>query len=86
MERRRLAGLEVSAVGLGCATMTPFYDEPDENVAIDTLRRSREFEKRSAFRHNGWRPVYGHSSYGNYGDSILIPAVARCARHRVSNK
>jgi aryl-alcohol dehydrogenase-like predicted oxidoreductase len=42
MERRRLEGLEVSAVGLGCATMTPFYDEPDENVAIDTLRRSRE--------------------------------------------
>jgi aryl-alcohol dehydrogenase-like predicted oxidoreductase len=42
MERRRLDGLEVSAVGLGCATMTPFYDEPDENVAIDTLRRSRE--------------------------------------------
>ena len=22
--------------------MTPFYDEPDENAAIDTLRRSRE--------------------------------------------
>jgi len=42
MERRRLGGLEVSAVGLGCATMTPFYDEPDENAAIDTLRRSRE--------------------------------------------
>ena len=24
MQRRRLGGLEVSAVGLGCATMTPF--------------------------------------------------------------
>jgi hypothetical protein len=22
--------------------MTPFYDEPDEEAAIDTLRRSRE--------------------------------------------
>ena len=22
--------------------MTPFYDEPDENAAIETLRRSRE--------------------------------------------
>ena len=42
MQRRRLGGLEVSAVGLGCATMTPFYDEPDEEAAIDTLRRSRE--------------------------------------------
>jgi aryl-alcohol dehydrogenase-like predicted oxidoreductase len=42
MQRRRLGGLEVSAIGLGCATMTRFYDEPDEEAAIDTLRRSRE--------------------------------------------
>ena len=42
MQRRRLGGLEVSAVGLGCATMTPFYDEPDEDAAIDTLRRARD--------------------------------------------
>ena len=40
--RRRLGGLEVSAVGLGCATMTPFYDEPDRDAAIETLRRARE--------------------------------------------
>jgi aryl-alcohol dehydrogenase-like predicted oxidoreductase len=42
MQRRRLGALEVSAVGLGCATMTPFYDEPDREAAIDTLRRARE--------------------------------------------
>src|SRR5437588_364001 len=42
MQRRRLGGLEVSAVGLGCATMTPFYDEPDRDSAIDTLRCARE--------------------------------------------
>ena len=42
MQRRRLGGLEVSAIGLGCATMTPFYDEPDEETAINTLRRSSE--------------------------------------------
>jgi aryl-alcohol dehydrogenase-like predicted oxidoreductase len=42
MQRRRLGGLEVSAVGLGCATMTPFYDEPDGDAAIETLRRARE--------------------------------------------
>src|SRR5437868_10352050 len=42
MQRRRLGGLEVSGVGLGCATMTPFYDEPDRDSAIDTLRRTRE--------------------------------------------
>jgi aryl-alcohol dehydrogenase-like predicted oxidoreductase len=43
MERRKLGGLEVSAVGLGCATMTPFYGEPDPASAIDTIRRAREF-------------------------------------------
>src|SRR6201993_1629359 len=37
-----LGGLEVSAVGLGCATMTPFYDEPDTAAAIETLQRARE--------------------------------------------
>jgi aryl-alcohol dehydrogenase-like predicted oxidoreductase len=42
MQRRRLGELEVSAVGLGCATMTPFYDEPDRDAAIDTVRRARE--------------------------------------------
>jgi aryl-alcohol dehydrogenase-like predicted oxidoreductase len=42
MQRRKLGGLEVSAVGLGCATMTPFYDEPDRDGAIATIRRARE--------------------------------------------
>jgi aryl-alcohol dehydrogenase-like predicted oxidoreductase len=28
MERRKLGQLDVSAIGLGCATMTPFYGEP----------------------------------------------------------
>jgi aryl-alcohol dehydrogenase-like predicted oxidoreductase len=42
MERRKLGALEVSALGLGCATMTPFYGEPDTASAIDTIRRARE--------------------------------------------
>ena len=42
MERRRLGQLEVSAVGLGCATMTPFYGQPDPAEAIATIRRARE--------------------------------------------
>src|SRR5438270_13585563 len=41
MQRRRLGGLEVSAIGLGCATMTPFYDQPDPESAIATIRRAR---------------------------------------------
>jgi aryl-alcohol dehydrogenase-like predicted oxidoreductase len=39
MQRRRLGGFEVSAGCLGCATMAPFYDEPDTAAAIETLQR-----------------------------------------------
>src|SRR5438552_6275875 len=42
MQRRKLGGLEVSAVGLGCGTMTPFYDAPDPDSAIATIRRAGE--------------------------------------------
>ena len=42
MERRSLGGLEVSAIGLGCATMTPFYGEPNPDSGIATIRRARE--------------------------------------------
>ena len=42
MERRRLGQLEVSAIGLGCATMTPFYGTPDPASGIATIRRARE--------------------------------------------
>jgi aryl-alcohol dehydrogenase-like predicted oxidoreductase len=37
MQRRRLGELQVSAIGLGCATMTPFYGEPDPASALETL-------------------------------------------------
>ena len=29
-------------MGLGCATITPFYDEPDPAAALETLQRARE--------------------------------------------
>jgi len=43
MERRMLGTLEVSMVGLGCATMTPFYDQPDRDAATDTLESKGRF-------------------------------------------
>src|ERR1700688_4415156 len=42
MERRRLGQLEVSAIGLGSATMAPFYGAPDPRSGIRTIRRARE--------------------------------------------
>lgn len=37
MERRRLGDLEVSAIGLGCMSMTAIYGTPDEGEAIATI-------------------------------------------------
>jgi aryl-alcohol dehydrogenase-like predicted oxidoreductase len=48
MERRRLGQLEVSAIGLGCATMTPFYGEPDPASPIATIRRAHATHPMSA--------------------------------------
>ncbi len=41
MKRRKLGGLEVGAVGLGCMSMTPIYGEPSEPEAIATIHRAR---------------------------------------------
>jgi aryl-alcohol dehydrogenase-like predicted oxidoreductase len=42
MRRRKLAGLEVSALGLGCMGMSAFYGSTDEDEGIATIRRARE--------------------------------------------
>ncbi|MGH7032088.1 MAG: aldo/keto reductase [Stellaceae bacterium] len=42
MQHSKLGKLKVSAIGLGCATMTPFYGEPDPAAALATLERAAE--------------------------------------------
>jgi aryl-alcohol dehydrogenase-like predicted oxidoreductase len=42
MERRKLGTLDVSAIGLGCMSMTPIYGEPEPANAIETLHRAAE--------------------------------------------
>jgi aryl-alcohol dehydrogenase-like predicted oxidoreductase len=42
MERRKLGALDVSAIGLGCMSMTPIYGEPEPADAIGTLHRAAE--------------------------------------------
>src|SRR3712207_6377234 len=42
MKTRRLGQLEVSAIGLGCMSMTPIYGEPSEPEAVATVRRAVE--------------------------------------------
>jgi aryl-alcohol dehydrogenase-like predicted oxidoreductase len=42
MQQRRLDGLEVSALGLGCMGMSEFYGSADEDEAIRTIHRALE--------------------------------------------
>lgn len=42
MQRRKLGGLEVSSLGLGCMVMTPFYGNPDPQSGLETLLRAPE--------------------------------------------
>jgi aryl-alcohol dehydrogenase-like predicted oxidoreductase len=40
--RRKLGALDVSAIGLGCMSMTPIYGVPDPEEAIATLHRAAD--------------------------------------------
>ncbi|MDP3258714.1 MAG: aldo/keto reductase [Bosea sp. (in: a-proteobacteria)] len=42
MQTRQLGSLEVSAIGLGCMSMTPIYGEPDPAEAVATIHRAVE--------------------------------------------
>jgi aryl-alcohol dehydrogenase-like predicted oxidoreductase len=42
MNKRKLGGLEVSALGLGCMGMSAFYGSTDEDEAIATIQRALE--------------------------------------------
>jgi aryl-alcohol dehydrogenase-like predicted oxidoreductase len=42
MQTRRLGSLDVSAIGLGCMSMTPIYGEPDPAEAAATIHRAVE--------------------------------------------
>ena len=76
MRRRILGGLEVSAVGLGCATMTPFYDEPDSDAAIDTVHRAREvgidfLDSSDAYGQGRNEELIAHAVKGHRDDYVI---------------
>lgn len=63
--------MEVSALGLGCATMTPFYGEPDPASAVDTIRRAHEL---------GIDFLDTSDAYGNGRNEELISRVRQRTR------
>ena len=73
MDRRRLGELEVPAIGLGCATMTPFYGEPDPASSIATLERAAEL---------GVDFLDSSDAYGLGRNEELIARVLKGRRHR----
>src|ERR671934_3023994 len=42
MKQRKLADLEVSAIGLGCMGMSAFYGSTDEDEGVATIQRALE--------------------------------------------
>jgi len=76
MQRRRLGGLEVGAVGLGCATMTPFYGAPDRDEAIGTIRRARELgidflDTSDAYGNGRNEELIAEAVAGHRGDYVI---------------
>jgi aryl-alcohol dehydrogenase-like predicted oxidoreductase len=74
MKRRKLGGLEVSALGLGCMSMTPIYGEPDPQSALETLARAPEL---------GIDLIDTSDAYGKGKNEALVAgALAKAGRHR----
>ncbi len=73
MQRRKLGQLEVSAIGLGCATMTPFYGEPDPAAALATLQLAAEI---------GVGFLDSSDAYGQGRNEELIARVLKGRRDR----
>jgi aryl-alcohol dehydrogenase-like predicted oxidoreductase len=74
MQLRKLGGLEVSALGLGCMSMTPIYGEPDPEQALQTLLRAPEL---------GVTLIDTSDAYGmGRNEELVARALARAGRAR----
>lgn len=74
MKRRSLGGLEVSAIGLGCMSMTPIYGEPDEGEAVATLHRAIEL---------GINLIDTSDAYGEGSNEELVGRALKGRRDKV---
>ena len=63
MKRRSLGTLDVSAIGLGCMSMTPIYGKPDPDEAVATIRRALDL---------GVDLIDTSDAYGNGANEELV--------------
>jgi aryl-alcohol dehydrogenase-like predicted oxidoreductase len=76
MERRHLGGLEVSAVGLGCMSMTPVYGVPNVEEAIATIHRAPDvginlIDTSDAYGHGANEELVGRALAGRRGQYLV---------------
>jgi aryl-alcohol dehydrogenase-like predicted oxidoreductase len=76
MERRRLGPLEVSAIGLGCMSMTPVYSNPDPDEAVATIHRAPELgidfiDTSDAYAHGANEELVGRAIAGRRNKYML---------------
>ncbi len=74
MQTRRLGGLEVSAIGLGCMGMSEFYGPRDEAEAIATIQRAVDL---------GVTLLDTADMYGPYTNEELVGRAIRGCRQAV---
>ena len=74
METRNLGSLSVSAIGLGCMSMTPIYGDPDPVEAAATLARAVEL---------GVTMVDTSDAYGAGANEQLVGQAIKGFRNKV---
>jgi aryl-alcohol dehydrogenase-like predicted oxidoreductase len=82
MEHRKLASLDVSAIGLGCMGMSAFYGTSDESEAIATIRRALELGVNFIDTAQLYGPMtneelVGRAIKGNRDDYVIATKFAR---------
>lgn len=74
MEHRKLGGLEVSAMGLGCMGMSEFYEGPESDQGVSTIHRALEL---------GIDFLDTADMYGPFTNERLVGRAIRDRRDRV---